>query len=211
MKNSNIFLLRVLFLTAFSMVYLFTFGQSPGLIVEKGTGVGLPNGGTAIFGDPTQSHLAIDENDIQAKSSNSDYSYLFINYYGGDIGLAGDMFYLNRSTNGIGIGTTLPDGPLDIDFSSTGSLIAGTPGGSGPGWLYFAPNGNRWDTYASNDGYRIKRNGTASYLSYSNDGRLGLNNLSPGKMIDVDAGIPATNEGLRVLYTGGFWSCPPGC
>jgi hypothetical protein len=52
----------------------------------------------------------------------------------------------------VGIGTTLPESKLDIDFGSTGSIVAGTPVGNGPGWIFYAPNGNRREIATDNSG-----------------------------------------------------------
>lgn len=98
----------------------------------------------------------------------------------------------------------LVNAQIEIDFGTTGRLVGGTPLGNGPGWIHYAANGTRWDAYTSNNGYQIIRNGTDNQLFFANDGRLGIRKFAPGKMIDVDAGTPSSNEGLRVLHTSGY-------
>jgi hypothetical protein len=55
----------------------------------------------------------------------------------------------------VGIGTIDPDGKLDVDFGVTGSLVASTPLGRGPGVTFYAPNGNRRDICGMNDLFYI--------------------------------------------------------
>lgn len=164
--------------------------QTPGLTVRPGVGVQDVNGGIARFGDPTAFHLALDGDDIQAKSATQSFSLLDINYYGGDvrIGGAANPFYFNSNTGWIGMNTDKPDGPLDIDFGATGSLIASTPGGNGPGWLYFASDGDRWDTFAWVNGFQIRKDGTNSVFQFGDDGRMGIGTTSPDGALDIDFG-----------------------
>jgi hypothetical protein len=53
----------------------------------------------------------------------------------------------------LGIGTTSPKAPLQIDFGSTGRIVGGTPLGNGPGWTFTAANGHRRDLTAWNGGF----------------------------------------------------------
>ncbi len=179
------------------------FGQDAGLIVEKGNGVQNNQGGIAIFGTPTGSHMAIDGDDVQSKANGTDYNRLDLNFYGGDVRICNDVLHVDYANDRLGVNTSSPDGPVDIDFGATGSLIAGTPVGAGPGWIYYAPNSNRWNGYAASGGFSIQAHFNNNGLYFNNDGKLGINKAGPGKMIDIDAGTPSNNEGLRVLHTSG--------
>jgi hypothetical protein len=52
----------------------------------------------------------------------------------------------------VGIGTDKPRNRLDIDFGTTGSIVAGTPLGNGPGLTFFGANGHRRDITGWNGG-----------------------------------------------------------
>lgn len=167
---------------------LFHFAQ-PGLTVNKGVGVQDINGGIAVIGDPGGFHLAMDSDDIQAKNFNSTAARLDVNFYGGDIRMGGpaNIFYLKHNV-GLGLGTDNPAGPLHIGFGATGNLFAGTPGGNGPGWIYIAPDGDRWDTYVWNNGYELRRHGTDNFFHFSDGGRFGIGTDNPDGPMDIDFG-----------------------
>lgn len=93
----------------------------------------------------------------------------------------------------VGIGTNFPDGNLDIDFGGTGSLVAGTPVGEGPGWLFFAPNGHRRDLNVFNGGM-VFRVGTGTnappirmIIGENGNVGIGMNNV-PNNILAVAQG-----------------------
>lgn len=205
------FIFSLLFLGAFPLMLC---AQGPGLKVSVGTGVQDVNGGIAVIGDPVGSHIAMDGDDIQAKTSNmANFGRLDVNYYGGDVrmGGAGNFFFLKHGT-GLGLGTNNPGGLLHIGFGATGSVIAGTPGGNGPGWIYNAPNGNRWDQFGSNLGVVINRNGTSSSIFLSNSGMFGIKTglAAPSSDLHVKqtSGNNYNTNGLRLEYGGNtnYWN-----
>jgi len=205
------FIFFSLFLSALPLMF---YAQTPGLKVSVGTGVQNANGGIAVIGDPTGFHIAMDGDDIQAKNSNlANFGQLDVNYYGGDvrIGGPGNYFFLKHAT-GLGLGTNNPGGLLHIGFGAMGSVLAGTPGGNGPGWIYHAPNGNRWDQFGSNFGLVIVRNGTNSSIFLSNSGMLGIKTGLAAPSSDLHlkqtSGNSYTANGLRLEYGGNtnFWN-----
>lgn len=78
----------------------------------------------------------------------------------------------------VGVNTGYPDGRLDVDFGATGSIVAGTPIGNGPGWLLYAPNGHRRDIVGDNTAVTIGAStgsGAApATLIVSEEGRVGI-------------------------------------
>ena len=72
--------------------------------------------------------------------------------------LVSSVFLLENGNVGLG---RYPGGKLDIDLGPTGVIRAGTPLGSGPGWMFYAPNGHRRDFLASNGGFNLCASSTA--------------------------------------------------
>ena len=88
-------------------------GQT-GLNVVYGNSV--TQNGLVTIGNESSSHIAIDGDDIQRKSSTgANYSTLYLNYYGGNISLANSDLYIDNANNEVGIGTTSPSAKLDIN------------------------------------------------------------------------------------------------
>jgi len=91
----------------------------------------------------------------------------------------------------VGVNTGYPDGRLDIDFGATGSIVAGTPIGNGPGWILYGPNGHRRDIVGAGAYVYIGASaGTGSApptLVVSEDGRvgIGLAGVAPGNILQV--------------------------
>jgi len=94
----------------------------------------------------------------------------------------------------VGLGTNFPDGRLDIDFGSTGSIVAGTPLGNGAGWLLYGPNGHRRDIVGDSTALYIGASaddGAANApLIVSEEGRvgIGLNGGNPSTILQVVQG-----------------------
>ncbi len=115
---------------------------------------------------------------------------LHLNYANNQAVSIGEGGASNLNVSGsVGLGTTSPDGKLDIDFGSTGSMLAGTPGASGPGWIFFAPNGNRRDILAENGGIGIGTSPTSGSafvdLFVNEDGKVGISTKSPTNILTV--------------------------
>ncbi len=101
---------------------------------------------------------------------------------------SGVKFLVNNAGN-VGIGTSLPDSKLDIDFGSIGSMLAGTPANSGPGWIFFAPNGHRRDILAENGGIGIGTGATSGpafiYFFINEEGYVGIGTKSPSNILTI--------------------------
>lgn len=201
MKFNKLFtgLLTTLFILGFSLGY-----SQNGLVVEEGTTANTLNGGYVLVRSSTGPgyHLALDPASIQAKQGDSfdPYVNLELNPYGAAVNLCSGVLFTDGNNSHVGINTTSPDGPLDIDFGSTGSVVAGTPLGNGPGWIHYAANGDRWNNYASNNNFKIEfHNAVGRNLTYTKGGRLGINTITPSKMLDIYAGSDL-GEGIRVEY-----------
>ncbi|MDZ7291385.1 MAG: tail fiber domain-containing protein [candidate division KSB1 bacterium] len=91
----------------------------------------------------------------------------------------------------VGIGTNFPDARLDIDFGATGSIVAGTPLGNGPGWIIMAPNGHRRDIVGDKNGVYIgasSNSGAANahfQVSEAGNVGIGLPTGVPGNILTV--------------------------
>lgn len=119
-----------------------------------------------------------------------------------DIGvriLVGDSASAPGAVNGItineqghvGLLTGYPDGALDIDFGATGSIVAGTPIGNGPGWIIYRPNGHRRDIVGDSTALYLGASaGTGAAnatLIVSEEGRvgIGLDGANPTTILQV--------------------------
>jgi hypothetical protein len=110
-----------------------------------------------------------------------------------------DGIWINEGGN-VGLGTTSPSGLLEIAFGSKGRMIAETPKGSGPGWQYITPGGNRWDAYADNGGFNMERRGTAYMFRFSNYGNFGIGGHDPATDIHIvqNGGTDYSQNGIRL-------------
>jgi len=97
-----------------------------------------------------------------------------------------------------GIGTSSPDGKLDIDFGSTGSVVGGTPGGNGPGWIFYNAQGERWDMFASNSSFLIGRDDASFDVEILESGSLNLNNTNGA----ANGELHVKQEGVAVGSNG---------
>jgi len=102
------------------------------------------------------------------------------------------LFLLENGNVGIG---RYPGGKLDIDFGSTGILRAGTPLGSGPGWMFYAPNGHRRDFLASNWGFNLCASSTAgacnqNTFAVNESGNVGIGTGAAGNILTVVRNSP---------------------
>lgn len=83
------------------------------LNITTGSNVTLTYGtGLLILGTMASAHIAIDTNDIQAKSNGTTASTLYLNDYGGNVSMCG-----NGGKVGIGTGSIAPQYLLDINTS----------------------------------------------------------------------------------------------
>ena len=111
----------------------------------------------------------------------------------------GNMFSLVAGNVGIGTGPS-PTNKLTVvgagkfDFGATGSITAGTPLGSGPGFVGVAPNGNRRDIIFSNYGLNLTANNASSgapiYRGITIEeatGDVGIGTQFPNARLDVTA------------------------
>ena len=141
----------------------------------------------------------------------------FINYSSGvDFGIyenGTNRFYIEPSTGSIGIGTNSPDGKMDIDFGSGGSILASTPGGNGPGHIFYSPNNNRWNTFASNTGFVISKElAENTFLYLDNVGKCGLKigNMLPSSDLHIKqtTGNNFNVNGVRLVYgdNSNYWN-----
>ena len=102
------------------------------------------------------------------------------------------------TSGNVGIGTTVPQAPLDVNGSiklGTGSCSASTQGSlqfSG-GMVQFCNTSNAWTTLASGSGSQWVSSGTN--ISYSS-GNVGIGTTSPAYNLDVNGTVNGT--GMRV-------------
>jgi len=90
--------------------------------------------GIVNIGSTSGYHITLDADDIQAKYSSGN-SILFLNYYGGDVNIAGGALCA-KDAGDVGIGTTVPSvlldiyGTQDIGSSSDGIVNIGSTSGN---------------------------------------------------------------------------------
>ncbi len=125
-------------------------GSGQGLHVENGSELNATGNttGRAIFGDNLGFHMAVDGDDIQARSSSS-AATLFLNYYGGSINLlgaantVGDLsvdgsgLYYDNASDFLGLGTFFPTEKIDV---VNGDMRIETASGSGGGLRLYQPD-----------------------------------------------------------------------
>jgi hypothetical protein len=89
-------------------------------------------------------------------------------------------------------------GWLKVDFGATGSMSSATPLGNGPGWIFIAPNGQRRDIFAWNNGMSI------DYKLYINsDGNVGVGTTSwPGGKLGVNGDIFVSGSVTKEYSSG---------
>lgn len=96
------------------------------------------------------------------------------------------------------------------DFGTTGSMRAATPLGSGPGWLFFAPNGHRRDIVGSVGGISIgaSTDGSAAsqnQFAIAENGNVGIGTSSPNSKLDVDFGATGSVRAGTPMGAGVGW------
>ncbi|MFK7934811.1 MAG: tail fiber domain-containing protein, partial [Saprospiraceae bacterium] len=124
--------------TFFSLLFLPFFSNAQ-LTVVNGKQVNSNEGGKIISGEINDFHIAMDDDDIQAKRDGQNYSTLYVNYFGGNVNLgfgaitsnslvdigantdnegrlnAYNTLYVTGDTDRVGIGTHLPQSKLQIE------------------------------------------------------------------------------------------------
>lgn len=104
-------------------------------------------------------------------------------------GAANPAQFVIRENGYIGMNTTSPTGPLDISFGATGHTVAGTPGGNGPGWLFYAANGHRRDLTAWNGGFYLGASPNAAaapaHVVVRENGFVGVGTINPVDKLHV--------------------------
>jgi hypothetical protein len=108
----------------------------------------------------------------------------------------------------VGIGTPSPSAKLDVDFASTGSLKIGTPLGTGPGLIMFAPNGNRRDFVAGDWGLSLGASASSGAVDQNRfvireNGTIDIkgSNLSSGDAI-LDVAYDSSNTSSLYAIRG---------
>ena len=127
--------------------------------------------------------------------------------------LASNSFSPPDNTHGVwiieggntGIGTANPDGKLDIDFGMTGSLVAGTPSGIGPGWIFYGPTDDRWDMFLAPTGMLIGKNGIQpdQFFRILENGSIAVNRANGGSSGGIhlrQLGTSAITNGLALEH-----------
>jgi hypothetical protein len=145
------------------------------LHVTGGSTVQLDKGGTVVVGQTTDKNLAMDNSTIQARN-NGNAGTLFLNKQGGDININSGGLFFQSSSNRLGIGTTSPAVPLNVNG---GSDIALTHGG-----YIVAGATNGFNLAIDNDEIQARNNNAAGDLFLNSDG--GDVNISRGALY-VDA------------------------
>lgn len=103
----------------FSLFLVCTFNTQAQMAVEQGTNVQSASGGYGIFGSTTSFHIAIDLDDVQAKTGPSTFGTLDLNYHGGDVRLNNTALISKFDSKNIGIGTDDPMDKLHIKDGDT--------------------------------------------------------------------------------------------
>ena len=138
----------------------FLYAQS-GLNITQGDRV--DRDGYVTIGDEDGSHLALSTNDIQPKFD-SDYSSLFINFFGGDVQIGNsDGIFYNSVLNSVGIGISEPDSKLHVYGSTDASL-------SSNGLLMVGEGEHTNNIILDNNEIMARNNGSGSSLFINRDG-----------------------------------------
>ena len=173
-------------------------GAQNGITITEDGGVGIgtsfPSSKLHINGDvqigPDSKHIKIftfgTGEDITSTNT------LHLNYDNNQTVAIGAGGTSNFTVSGsIGLGTISPGGKLDIDFGSAGSLVAGTPLGNGPGWIFTSPNGHRRDIVGDNKGLYIgassNSGASAAHFQISESGNVGIGLVTgvPGNILTI--------------------------
>lgn len=184
-------------LTSAGFLGLGITNPSTTLHIGSGSQISLSGGGYQINGLMTGQNIAIDPDDIQARN-NSNYSTLFLNYYGGDIwmnGAATPLVYKN-GTGFLGIGKSSPSTRVDVyrgRMRFSGQVSAGiasgieftdTTGITQRAFIGMSDNNTLGLWGFGGAAWNFKMN--------VNDGRISIGkNINPatGYMLAVDGGI----------------------
>jgi len=156
---------------------------------RTGSDVSANSGGTALFGNPTGGHIAIDTDDIQKKSSATGYSILYLNYYGGNINLNNGGLYTNFTNKSVGIGHVTTSERLDVN----GGIKLGTALNTNAGTMQW--DGSNFQGY--NGSAWVNLDGSGAFTS--NAGVTKINNTTD----DFLVGTSMTGAGTKLLYDAG--------
>lgn len=122
-------------------------------------------------------------------------------------------FTVNPATGNVGIGTTSPDGKLDIATGGAGDVVAGL-GGSFPSFTYRNGSGTWFHAgkHPSNDYFYIGSGATPTTniaMAVDNSGNVGIGTTGPGAKLHVVGGAGQwviAERSSKQLYINANWS-----
>jgi uncharacterized protein (DUF2345 family) len=182
------------------------------LHIAGGTDAELASGGFLVIGSATGANLALDDNEIMARS-NGGKSPLYLQANGGDLLIhskeAGTNVAIKDSGN-VGIGTLVPGAKLhivggtDVELTSGGVLVIGSVTGANLALdgneIMARNNGGESPLHLQADGgdLFIHSNQSGTNVTVKDSGNVGVGTLAPGAKLHIVGGTDAE------LTSGGF-------
>jgi len=166
------------------------------LQVTGGSNVTPTGGGTIVIGPTTDFNLAIDNNEIMARS-NGAAAPLLLNKDGGDVNISSGGLFFQGATERLGIGTFVPDVKLHVTGGTNASL-------SGGGSIVAGPL-TASTLVIDNNEIMARNNGAAGTLFLNDDGgdvSIGENGFF-WKSSNSHVGIGTTTPEVKLQVVGG--------